>query len=958
MKLDWLKKRKGSISIFAILAFSTTVAAQTGSIEGIASDKKNKDVLPGVTVILEGTTNGSSTDIDGHFLIQNVKPGKYRLKASYISYAPEFIENVVVTSGKTTNVSFTLTENSVMLKEVNVTGVKKTNSDISVINTTRMSPLVSIGVSGQQILRSQDRDASEVIRRLPGTTIIDDRFIVVRGLSQRYNSVWLNNTATPSSEADAKAFSFDVIPASMIENMIIVKSPAPELPADFSGGFVKITTINLPEKNSIFMSYGTGISQGTTFNNLNQYQKSSTDWLGFDNGYRALPKDMPSHLNQYESATNPEIKNRITDLGRELNKTWSPVAGNAYADQRFSLGFNRRFNTGSQSFGNITALTYSNTNNYDEVENNSYSIYDYRNDRPSYIDQFIDNQSTNSVKAGLLHNWSWCPSPGHKIEFRNLLNQIGVNRTIERSGREWYNNGRYIRATEQKYLNRTIYSGQLAGEHSFNEGTTRIDWVAGYSFSNKNEPDIKRFRYIRSDQDTTKYMLLFSDNADLSSQSQMWLNLKENVISASVNFVRQLKISGFNPEIRAGIYFEDKEREFSARNFGYSKAGSESDLGVTTLPVNEIFTDPNINLTNGIKLAEITSLSDSYTAYNKQLAGYISAKLPISLKVSLYTGLRIEKNVQSLLSFKQGTTTLVNVVRDTINFFPSANLAISLNEKNMIRLAYGLSINRPEFREMAPFYFVDFDLNAGIYGNPSIKQAYIHNFDLRFEHYPSPNETFNFGLFYKDFSNPVEMEIMGNSPTQYSFENVFSAYSYGIETDIRKSLGFISGAENFSFILNAALIKSRVKFGAEDLNRDRSLQGQSPYMVNAGMFYYNDISGLMVTLLYNIIGKRIVAVGRPSPNEWEDIPNVYEMPRNVLDLAVSKKISKKIEFKIGIKDILNEKINMMQTINTSVDMSELTGGSQNDVKYFNRTQVTKSYKPGRYVTLGLTYKFL
>ena len=174
--------------------------------------------------------------------------------------------------------------------------------------------------------------------------------------------------------------------------------------------------------------------------------------------------------------------------------------------------------------------------------------------------------------------------------------------------------------------------------------------------------------------------------------------------------------------------------------------------------------------------------------------------------------------------------------------------------------------------------------------------------DLRFEHYPSPNETFNIGLFYKSFKNPIEMIITGNNPTQYSFENVKSAYSYGIEADVRKSLGFISGAENFSLILNAALIKSKVQFGEGDLNRDRSLQGQSPYMVNTGLFYYNDNNGLMVTLLYNIIGKRIVAVGRPSPNEWEDIPNIYEMPRNVLDLAVSKKINKNFELKLGIKD--------------------------------------------------------
>ncbi len=954
--MDCLKIKKGIIGLI-MLSASIAGIAQTGKIEGVATDKKNKETLPGVMVTIEGTIIGTVADFEGHFVIPDVKPGKYRIKASYISYNPATVEDITVTAGKTTNVSISLSENTVALQGVTITGVRKTNTDVSMINTTRMSPLVSIGISGQQILRSQDRDASEVIRRLPGTTIIDDRFIVVRGLSQRYNAVWLNNAATPSSEADAKAFSFDVIPASMIENMIIVKSPAPELPADFSGGFVKITTVNLPEKNSFFVSYGTGIGEGTTFESLRKYQNSSTDWLGFDNGFRALPKEMPANLNEYESATNPAIQSRISDLGKNLNRTWSPVSGTASPDQRFALGFNKRVTIGSQTFGNITALTYSNTSNHDEIMNNNYSIYDFKNDKSSYVDQFSDQQYSNSVKAGILHNWSWYPAAGQKIEFRNLFNQIGTNRTTERSGREWYNDGRYIRSTELRYMNRSIYSGQLAGEHSFDEGATRIDWVAGYSFSNKKEPDTKRYRYIRSSQDTTQYFLLFSNNADLSSESEMWTSLREDIFSASANFVREMNFSGFKPEIRTGFYLEDKTREFAARNFGYSQAGSASLFDMTTLPVNEIFTDANINLTDGIKLTEITSLSDSYHATNKQVAGYVSAKIPFTSKISLYTGLRVEKNIQSLSSYKQGTSTPVNVTRDTVNIFPSANLAISLNEKNMVRVAYGLSVNRPEFRELAPFYFVDFDLNAGIYGNPAIKQAYIHNFDLRIEHYPSPNETFNIGFFYKNFKNPVEMVIMGNSPTQYSFENVLSAYSYGIEADVRKSLGFISGYENFSVILNAALIKSRVQFAEGDLQHDRSLQGQSPYMVNAGLFYYNDDNGLMMTLLYNIIGKRIVAVGRPSPNAWESIPDIYEMPRNVLDLAVSKKIGRKFEIKAGIKDILNEKMILKQTVKTTVDMSEVTGGSLSNMKFFNSDQITKSYSPGRYLNLGITYKF-
>ncbi len=560
MKLTYLKSRKYIVSLLLLFTATMKIFSQTGTIEGIVTDEKSNETLPGAIVIIEGTSTGTSVDIDGHFMLTNLKPGKYRIKASYVSYNPVILEAISVSADKTTTVSFKMSENAVALEGVTVTGIKKTNTEVSMINTTRMSPLVSIGISGQQILRSQDRDASEVIRRLPGTTIINDRFIVVRGLSQRYNSVWLNNTATPSSEADAKAFSFDVIPASMIENMMIIKSPAPELPADFSGGFVKITTVNVPEKNSFFVSYGIGIAEGTTFNDFQKYKGSSTDWLGFDNGSRSLPAGTPANLSILDVATNPEIHNRLTEIGQAMNKNWTVQTIRAPVDQKFSLGFNKRFRIGSQSFANITSLTYSNGYNHDKIINNNYSIYDFKNDKSTYTDQFLDNQYTNSVKAGLMHNWIWYPAGGQKIEFRNLFNQIGMTRSTLRTGREWYNDGRYIKATELRYMSRSIYSGQLAGEHSFNEGATKIDWVAGYSFSNKYEPDNKRYKYINNAQDNSPYILLFSDNADLSSTSRMWFKLNEELLSGGLNITKQINISGFKPELRGGIYLESKSR--------------------------------------------------------------------------------------------------------------------------------------------------------------------------------------------------------------------------------------------------------------------------------------------------------------------------------------------------------------------------------------------------------------
>lgn len=948
--------KSGILAILVLFILAINATGQTGAIEGIVKDKLNSEALIGTTVQIDGTTIGTTTDINGQFKLQNLKPGKYNLKVSYVSYTTRIIENVIVENGMTAKIDIELAGNTVSLGDITVSAIRRTNTEISMITDIKASQFVSTGISGQQISKTLDKDASEVVKRVPGITIMDNRFLIVRGLSQRYNNVWLNNAATPSAEADVKAFSFDIIPSSMIENIMIFKSPAAELPADFSGGFVKITTRNLPEKNGLFFSYSTGISGNTTFREFYKPVSGSTDWLGFDNGSRALPADMPAHLNQYELATNPSVREKITTLGRELNNNWSPVRLTAYPDQKFLAGINRKFSIGNHTLGNVTAITYSLSNSSEELQNTDYSIYDYSTDKPSYLNQFVDQHFSNSARVAIMNNTSLFLGKSTKIELRNLFNQTGSSRYIIRDGREWYNNGRYVRSEELRYLSRSIYTGQLAGEHSIGEGKTKIDWILGYASSNKREPDTKRYRYLRDESDPAKYMLLFSDQADLSSQSRMWINLKENTLSAMVNFTRQLNFGGFQPEIKAGVYLENKERTFTARNFGYAKGSSVSGFGQTYLPVDQIFTDANINLTTGIKLTEVTALSDSYNAGNNQIAAYLSTRIPVGDKINIYAGVRAEKNKQTLASYKQASSIRVNVDRDTLNFFPSANMTYNISEKSLIRAAYGMTINRPEFREIAPFYYVDFEQNAGIYGAPHIKQAYIHSYDLRYELYPKPGETFNAGLFYKKFLNPIEQIILGNNPTQYSFENVESAYSMGIEAELRKSLDFIPGMKNFTAVLNSTVIKSRVTFPDGSLSRDRPLEGQSPYIVNAGLYYQGEKNGTMISLLYNVIGKRIVAVGRPSPNAWEDIPDIYEMPRNVFDLTVSKTIGKRFELKGGIRDLLNEKAEYMQSINAKVDMATYSKGLEQGIKEFNRNQYTRIYYPGRYFSLGITVK--
>lgn len=933
--------------ILQLITIQLLAQSGTGSISGVVKDKGTGETMPAVNVIVSGTLKGASSGPNGEFLITGLSPGKYSVIFSFISYQSVTVDGVLVKAGETTILKAELANQSIELGDVVVVATKRNDSEVSVMSNIKGSPVVVSGVSAQLISRTQDKDASEVVRRLPGVSIVDDRFIVVRGLSSRYNNVWLNNSSAPSLESDTRSFSFDLIPSSMIENILILKSPTAELPADYSGGFIKVTTTGIPSRNSAFISYGTAFRQYSTFNTYLREAGGPTDWLTMGTSYRSLPDMMPDHLDTYESATNQEIRDRVTTIGRSLNNSWQPLTSTAIPDQKFSVGINRRFEKNQFIAGTVTSLTYSYSNVFNTISNNSYSIYNFAFDTPGTLDEFTDRQYKTSTRVGLMHNWTLYPVNGLKIEFRNFFTSTSQSKVTLRNGREWYNNGRYIESGEIRYGNRLIYAGQLGGEYQYGEDKGMIDFTLGYSLSSKNEPDIRRYRYI-SEDDIEPYIIMFGNNPDLSSVSRMWLYLNENNFSGQVNFSRKLRKNHFETEFKTGLYAETRNRTFSARNFGYALGSLQSDFSITSLPVSEIFSPENINLTDGIKLKEITALSDSYSANGKVFAGYINFRFRFGTRADLSVGLRAEKDMEELSSYRQGTTIPVHVLRDTINLFPSANIAYNLSEKSLLRFTYGMSVNRPEFREIAPFYFVDFDQNAGIYGNENIKQAYIHNFDFRFEFYPGNNETFNAGVFFKNFTNPIEVAIRGNNPTQFSFDNIPSAYSYGFETEARKNLGFINDRlKNFSSVFNLALIKSSVAF-------DRPLQGQSPYIINMGLFYQNQDRGFMASIVYNRIGKRIIAVGRPSPNEWESIPDIYEMPRNECDLSFSKRIGRRVDFKAGIKDLFGEMAIYQQNVNTVVDMSYY---GSDGYKSFDRSQITKAYYPGRQYSIGISYKF-
>ncbi|MEZ4903338.1 MAG: TonB-dependent receptor [Spirosomataceae bacterium] len=931
--------KRQSLLFIAALLYSAFSFAQSGTLRGTITDAKNKETLIGATVRIVGTQMGAATDINGFFSIAKVPPGKYIIEITYVSYKTENIENVAIEADKVTEINTALLEAAATLDEVRIVATRQTNTEVSVISEIKASQNIVSGISSQQIARTLDRDAAQVVKRVPGITIVGDRFITIRGLNQRYNNVMLHNAFTPSMETDVKAFSFDVIPSGQIDRLLIYKTPSADLPGEFAGGIVKIFTKNIPDQNTITFDYSVGVRQGTTFQDFQASKQGDNYWTSFNNGYLDLPKFFPSDIRAISN--NPAL---VEQVGRSLRNEWVPVRSSATPDQRVSLTGNFKMQLGKVKIGNITTVNFSETRQFTDNQRNDYNIGGGNQIETLY--EYEDKAYSRNNRVGILHNWAFRFNDNHSIEFKNLFNQISTGRYVNRTGQDIAQNYKpNNHSFDQVY--RGIYTGQLTGKHEFNDDKTTIEWVAGYNNSYRDQPDYKRYRSDVLDPATGRSEIYIPvGQAQAYFLGRFSSKMNESGYSGSANLTQKITTGGKDIELKFGGFYELKDRTFKARNLGYVRGGNFNPA-LAASDINTLF--QNIRNDGGIRIDEQTNPNDSYTAKNTLLAGYGMINLPITKKFNAIAGVRIENNRQQMNSaFLGGAATKVD--NKITSVLPSANLTYNFTEKMLLRAAYGVTVNRPEFRELAPFSFFDFDFNVVYEGNPNLKIATVQNFDLRWELYPTPSEVISVAAFYKDFKTPIESTVdlgsTGLGSKTFITNNAESAYSAGFELEIKKGLGNLRPGsrllERTSLLFNTALIYSRVQLGAKGVGQsnNRPLQGQSPYIVNVGLNYNDTKKDLQVNLLYNVIGRRIIAVG------FEAYPDLYEMPRNVIDLTFSKGLNQRWTIKGGIQDLLNQPWRIMQDSNKD---GKFVSGTDFDVQ---------KYRTGQVFSLGFSYRLL
>lgn len=919
-----------------IVAFTMAVAQVNAAVlRGKVIDAQTGEALPGASVQILQAGKTTITDEAGLFEFGGLGQRGYTLVCSYITYEKQTL--TVYPARTDTLLVIALKPYEESLGVATVTVKARRNTEQALVNLQKQSLVLQNGVSAQQIAKTQDRDASEVIRRVPGISIIDQKFVMVRGLSQRYNNVWINGAAVPSSEADSRAFSFDIIPSSQVDNMQIVKSPAPNYPADFSGGFILIDTKEVPNENSARIAVGGSINDQTHFSSFAHGNTSSTDFLGFDNGLRSLPGGLDAVL-----PTTP-LGRGIDMANSGLNNDWRVKRFSPIADLSLSADFNR-----SKDYANgavlavLGSLNYSNTyKTYDPMTNALFGAYDLTNDRSVLLHNYTDRQYSHNARLGAMLNLTFVPAKGvGRYEWKNIFNQLGTDRYTDREGFNAQSNR--IKEAEYYYSSRTTYNTQLTAKYVWE--LSRMDWSAGYAYANRNLPD--RRRYTLDNQLDPARVGLTTGN----EINREFTRLDEHIASAALNYRYDLGTDVFAPQLLGGAYAEYRSREYRTRSFiyGWDPAANDLPADFRYLDLANDLLAGNYYGDRGLYLLDDTNRRDDYSGRHLMASGYLAANVTLG-QLGLYGGVRYEHSRMELISNTRSyEVSPQSTFYDTDNFFPSINANWRFNTAHQMRLSYGRSINRPEFREVSSSVFHDFDLSASVQGNPELTDCHVDNLDLRYEFYPSKGDQITVAAFYKHFDAPIEWTytVSGGTDLIYSYQNADGAHSYGVEIDVRKSLDFV-GLKDFTLVMNASLIKSRVNFAATSRQKDRPMQGQSPYLVNAGLFYAH--GPWNASVLYNCIGKRLIGVGRSlgsTADQTVNIPDAYEMPRHVVDLSASH-TWRHLTLTLGVKDLLAQRVNFKQTNDVTLD-----DGSQRHVD-----EITRSYRPGRTLNLRLTYTF-
>lgn len=890
------------------LVLSQWCLAQTGTISGKMMDGEFNDVLPFANVLIKGTTVGASSDFDGIYSLE-VEPGTYTVVFSYLGYTSKEITGVVVEADKTVEVNVTLEPASSQLDEVVVTTTVSKNTEASVLNLQKNSVTLMDGLSLEAIKTTGASNIASAIKSVPGVSVQDGKYVFVRGLGDRYTKSILNGMDIPGLDPDKNTVQMDIFPTNILENIIVLKSAAAELPADFTGGVVNIVTKDFPTQKQMSISASVGYSPKMHFNdNYVSYEGSGTDFLGFDDGTRELPisknTDIPNPANSAENGS-------LEAITRSFDQTLGTERKSSKPD--FSLGFSygNQFNVGEDNkLGFIASIDYKNsTTFYEGFENGIYQkspdsdVYELRFDRKQ-----LGDLGSNNVLASILTGLSY--KTGKSKYKLNLLHiQNGESKAAFFNQETQLSNDIDVIKDNLEYYQRSVSNILLSGKHTSEDASFITEWSLSPTLANVQDKDVRLTTFIIEPDG-------FSISSDAGFPQRLWRDLKEVNAVGKIDFSKSYEMFGNKSMLKFGGLYSYKQREYDIQNYNIAfRNFTTADLNGDP---NAILADENIwtlDNNSGAYIRGNFQPANSYDSDQNTIAAYLSNEFKFSEKFRAILGVRAEQFTTHFTGQNNTGTEIYDNVKtiDKLDFFPSANLIYGFKENTNFRLSYSKTTARPSFKELSVVQITDLLTGRLFIGNTDLTPTYIDNFDFRFEVFGDRAQMVAFSSFYKRFKDPIEIVAYSNvAPNQITPRNSPSADVFGFELEGRKNFGFISeGLRDLSLNLNISIIDSKIEMAkgedqeyetrqifardGETIDDTRQLQGQSPYLVNVGLNYNNRVTGFETGLFYNVQGKTLEIIG------FGQNADVFTQPFNSLNFNISKTFGEEQRSKVSFK---------------------------------------------------------
>ncbi len=981
---DKRMKIKKIIIFFLLLSLSAPAWGQrVGKIRGKIVDGDNGEAVFGATIVVRSIKKFAKSDFDGAYDLE-LPLGTHEVEFQMLGYSPQK-RSVTVTAGKpqVVNITFGLQT----LETVDVKGRALNDAEAALLSLQKKSSAVSDGISKEAIKKSPDSSAGEVVRRVTGITLVGGKFVFVRGLGERYSNTELNDTLVPSTEPDKRVVALDIFPSGVLKNVRIIKTFIPELPAEFSGGLVKIETQEYPEEKQLSVSVGAGGNYNTTghkFMSMNQ-----GNMLGGVNSNQHNPladsgnKGLVFEPGSMFGGIQPEI----TQTGPTLyNQKWTPNSGPASFDKNFSINYGDTFKIGSTSrLGILVGSTYNRNYRFREESSRTYQASQISELTPAGT-RLIQQQKQDADLYIEERNWgnnlnlAYEITKGQQIFMKTLFSQQGESVVRDSVGQDNINAADFKSLTTQ-YTSSRVFHNTFGGDHALNwfgDRAHKFDWRINFAQAVREQPDLQQqvWKKSFSDPNPLNYTRL-GNNPDAS---RFFSDSVDNSRTAKFNYEIPFdQWSGLKSTFKLGSYTLERDKNFRFHEYGQKTNFPISSLEFYPIP-GEIYSNPLLFQQNTYTFSERQVESNAYDAFQRLQAYYSQVELPILPKLKVLFGARYEDSYQKVRTFVTRDVNNPSFLADygcgvrnedvrlalvknntcdptnngigelrTKDTLPSFNLNWEFKDNQILRVAATQTLTRPDLRELSPFGFTPYFGANRIFGNSDLRRSYIHNYDVRYEYYLTSSDYIGVGAFFKQISSPIEMigqPVAGSISQRFTYLNAEQGTIRGVEFDFRKEI-----TDRIRFETNMFFIQSRVdvisweqyiaaKTGILDplskaaaynpTNLSRPLQGQSPFVFNVKLdFHLDEKKRHNLGFYYNYFGDRLYSVGANG------LPDAYERAVGLTDVVFTTKRGDHLEFKVSAQNIFDTRYRVYQK-------NELTGEKELFLSY--RTGVSYSFQ--------------